>query len=314
MSNKGIAFFYIMLDKNQNKVAVAFALLCIVWGTTYLGIRVALDEKIPPFLLSGIRHIIAGAIFMVYCLAKGHKIPSKEILFKLCFIGILMIIGGNALVCWAEQFIPSGLTAVICSLSPMFITLMSLFAFKNFTINTQIIIGLLLGLCGVICIFYESISLQFTDNTIMGMAFLIVANLSWGLGSIFMKKNQLAVNIFMSLGIQMLFAGCLNCLISLGFEDVSVIRNISTKGWYAVSYLIIMGSLVGYGSYAYVLSFYSPSRVSIHTYVNTVIAVFVGWLIGGERMDKFVFLGTFLVLIGVLLVNQAYAKMSSLQK
>jgi drug/metabolite transporter (DMT)-like permease len=314
MSNKGIAFFYIMLDKNQNKVVLAFTLLCIVWGTTYLGIRVALDEKIPPFLLSGIRHVIAGAIFMIYCLAKGHKIPSKEVLFKIGIIGILMIIGGNALVCWAEQFIPSGLTAVICSLSPMFITLMSLFAFKNFAINAQIILGLLLGLCGVICIFYESISLQFTDNTLMGMVFLIAANLSWGLGSIFMKKNQLDVNIFLSLGIQMLFAGSLNCLISLGFEDVSVMKEVSVKGWYAISYLIVMGSLIGYGSYAYVLSFYSPSRISIHTYVNTVIAVFVGWLIGGERMDKFVFLGTLFVLIGVLLVNQAYAKMSSLEK
>ncbi len=303
-----------MIDKNQNKVVIAFALLCIVWGTTYLGIKVALDEKIPPFLLSGIRHIIAGAIFMFYCLAKGHKMPSKEILFKLCIIGILMIIGGNALVCWAEQFIPSGLTAVICSLSPMFITLMSLLAFKNFKINIQIILGLLLGLCGVICIFYESISLQFTENTLMGMAFLIAANLSWGLGSIFMKKNQLDVNIFLSLGIQMLFAGILNCLISIGFEDVSVIKEISIKGWLAISYLIVMGSLIGYGSYAYVLSFYTPSRVSIHTYVNTVIAVFVGWLIGGERMDQFVFLGTFLVLIGVLLVNQAYAKMSFPQK
>jgi drug/metabolite transporter (DMT)-like permease len=285
-----------------------------VWGTTYLGIRIALDENIPPFLLSGIRHVIAGAIFIFYCLAKGYKIPSKEILFKLGIIGILMIIGGNALVCWAEQFIPSGLTAVICSLSPMFITLMSLFAFKNFTINAQIILGLLLGLCGVVCIFYESISLQFTDNTLMGMAFLIAANLSWGLGSIFMKKNQFNVNIFLSLGIQMLFAGILNCLIGLCFEDVSALGNISIKGYFSITYLIVMGSLVGYGSYAYVRSFYPPSRVSIHTYVNTLIAVFVGWLIGGERMDKFVFLGTFLVLIGVLLVNQAYAKMSSLQK
>jgi drug/metabolite transporter (DMT)-like permease len=303
-----------MSAKNQNSVIVAFTLLCIVWGTTYLGIRLALEEHIPPFLLSGIRHVVAGIIFLIYCLSKGYTIPPRPVLLKLAIIGILMIIGGNALVCWAEQFIPSGLTAVICSISPMFITLMSLVAFKGFTINWQIIVGLLLGLLGVICIFYESINFQFTENTVMGIVFLIVANLSWGLGSIFMKKNQLNVNIFMSVALQMIFAGALNCFIALGFEDVGVLNHLSINGWLSITYLIVAGSLIGYGCYAYVLSFYSPSRISIHTYINTIIAVFVGWLIGGEKIDAYVIVGTVLVLSGVLMVNRAYAKMSAAQQ
>ncbi len=299
------------ITNQENRVVIAFILLCIVWGTTYLGIEVAIKEHIPPFLLSGIRHVIAGIIFVGVCLSQGHKIPDFQSIVKLGAIGVLMIIGGNALVCWAEQFIPSGLTAVICSLSPMFITLMSLLAFKNFSITWKIVAGLLLGLAGIVCIFYKSIGFEFNDNSIMGIIFLVVANLSWGLGSIFMKKNQINVNLFLSIGIQMIIAGTLNCIISLLFEDISVMQHISTKGWLSVLYLIIVGSLMGYGCYAYVLSKYLPSRVSIHTYVNTIIAVFVGWLLGSDKVDIYVFLGTFMVLSGVLLVNREYSKMAA---
>jgi drug/metabolite transporter (DMT)-like permease len=301
-----------MTLSNDNKVAIAFGLLCIVWGTTYLGIEVAVKERIPPFLLSGIRHVVAGIIFLLFCLIRGHKIPDFSTILKLGAIGILMIIGGNALVCWAEQFIPSGLTAVICSLSPMFITLMSLIAFKNFSINWKIIAGLLLGLSGIICIFYKSIGLEFNNNTILGIFLIVLANMSWGLGTIFMKKNQVKVNLFLGIGLQMIIAGCLNCMISLGFENLSFLNEVSSKGWLAVVYLIVIGSLVGYGCYAFVLSKYPPSRVSIHTYVNTVIAVLIGWLLGSDQVDIYVLIGTVLVLVGVLLVNREYSKMAVL--
>ena len=301
-----------MTLSNDNKVAIAFGLLCIVWGTTYLGIEVAVKERIPPFLLSGIRHVVAGIVFLLFCLIRGHKIPDFSTILKLGAIGILMIIGGNALVCWAEQFIPSGLTAVICSLSPMFITLMSLIAFKNFSINWKIIVGLLLGLSGIICIFYKSIGLEFNNNTILGIFLIVLANMSWGLGTIFMKKNQVEVNLFLGVGLQMIIAGSINCMISLGFEDLSFLNEVSSKGWLAVVYLIVIGSLVGYGCYAFVLSKYLPSRVSIHTYVNTVIAVLIGWLLGSDQVDIYVLIGTVLVLGGVLLVNREYSKMAVL--
>jgi drug/metabolite transporter (DMT)-like permease len=291
-------------------VGLAFGVLCLVWGTTYLGIEIAVKEHIPPFFLSGLRHVIAGFIFITFCWAKGVAMPNLSQMLKLAGIGVLMILGGNALVCWAEQFIPSGLTAIICSLSPMFITLMSILAFKNFKINWQIIFGLCLGLGGIVCIFFKNLSAVWTEHTTMGVVLLVAANLSWGLGSIFMKKNQLQLNLFMSIGFQMLLAGALNCLIAFLFEDLSQISTISINGWYALIYLIIFGSLIGYGCYGYVLSQYLPSRVSIHTYINTIIAVFVGCLFGSDTLDFFVLLGTALVLGGVVIVNSQYAKMS----
>lgn len=291
-------------------MGIAFAVLCVVWGTTYLGIEIAVKEHIPPFFLSGLRHVIAGAIFIVFCWIRGEQLPDFQALVKLGGIGILMIVGGNALVCWAEQFIPSGLTAIICSLSPMFITLMSILAFKNFKINWQIIFGLLLGLGGIICIFFKNLTAVWTEHTAMGILFLVAANLAWGLGSIFMKKNQVNLNLFLSIGFQMIIAGAFNCIIALLFEDLSQMASISVNGWSALLYLVIIGSLVGYGCYGYVLSHYLPSRVSIHTYINTIIAVFVGWLFGSDTIDQFVILGTVLVLSGVIVVNRQYSKMS----
>lgn len=295
----------------EYRVTIAFVLLCVVWGTTYLGISVALQGHMMPFMLSGLRHVIAGMIFIVYCLARGERLPDWRSILKLGVIGLFSVVGGNALVCWAEQSIPSSLTAVICSLSPIFITLMSLFFFKGFRINWKIIAGLLLGLSGILTIFSKNLNFSLNDNVKMSVIFLVMANVAWALGSIFMKKNKVDSSVFLSIGIQMLLAGIVNCIISFTFEDVTKLQEVNAQGWWALAYLIVAGSLLGFGSYAYVLSHYPPARVSIHNYINTIIAVFSGWLIGNEHIDRFVLLGTFLVLSGVILTNREYAKMSA---
>lgn len=297
------------MKQDRNLAIIAFILLCLVWGTTYLGIKVAIDEHIPPFFLSAIRHVAAGSVFLMVSLWNGKKLPDQKGLLKLAVIGFLMIVGGNGLVCWAEQFISSGLTAVICSLSPIFITVLSLFAFKNFSISTFIVAGLLTSLFGIVCIFHESIGFQVSYNSIMGVVLLVFANLSWALGSIFMKKNQVNIDLFLGVGIQMIFGGLMNGAISAGFEDITIIGQISSTGWWAIFYLVVIGSLIGYGSYIYVLLQYTPSRISLHTYINTIIAVFVGAIFGGELIDKFIFIGTFFVLLGVILVNREYTRM-----
>ncbi|MFZ4543361.1 MAG: DMT family transporter [Saprospiraceae bacterium] len=297
------------MKQDRNLAILAFVMLCLVWGTTYLGIKVAIDEHIPPFFLSAIRHIAAGMFFLILSLLRGKRLPDIRSIFKLAVIGFLMIVGGNGLVCWAEQFISSGLTAVICSLSPIFITVLSLLAFKNFSISWKIVVGLLISLFGIVCIFHESISFQRNYNSILGVVLLVFANLSWALGSIFMKKNQVSIDLFLGVGVQMILGGIMNLVISAGFEDIAIVSSISAAGWWATTYLIVVGSLLGYGSYIYVLSQYTPSRISLHTYINTIIAVFVGWMLGGESIDHFIFIGTAFVLLGVILVNREYSRM-----
>ena len=291
------------------KVGIAFTLLCIVWGTTYYGIRYAV-QYISPFMLSALRHLIAGAIFLGISLARGEKLPGKELLWRLTKLGMLLIVGGNALVCWSEQFIPSGLTAVICSLSPIFITLMSLYFFKGFRITYKIIIGLLLGLFGIGLIFSKDLSLTLDRNTFFALLVLLVAILCWGLGSVLLKKNPVPLSIFMSIGLQMLIAGTINALISSVLEDNSKLLQTDSKGIFALLYLVVCGSLIGYGCYLYVLGHYTAARISIHSYINTLIAVLVGWLVGNETMNEYIIFGTLIVLAGLIIVNREYAKLA----
>jgi drug/metabolite transporter (DMT)-like permease len=294
---------------NTFKVGLAFSLLCIVWGTTYFGIRYAI-QYIQPFMLSGLRHIIAGLVFLAISLFRGEKLPNKAVLKQVVIMGLLLIVGGNGLVCWVEQFIPSGLTAVICSLSPIFITLMSLYFFKGFRINYKIILGLILGLFGIGLIFSKDLSIVFDGKIILALLVLLVAILCWGLGSILLKKNPLPISLFMSLGLQMLIAGIINVLISSVLENNSKLLETDTKGILALLYLVVFGSLIGYSCYLYVLGHYTAARISIHSYINTLIAVLVGWLIGGETMNEYIILGTLIVLTGLVIVNREYTKLA----
>lgn len=296
---------------NTFKVGLAFSMLCIVWGTTYFGIRYAI-QYIQPFMLSGLRHVIAGLVFLAISLFRGEKLPNKAVLGQVIVMGLLLIVGGNGLVCWAEQFIPSALTAIICSLSPIFITLMSLFFFKGFRITYKIVVGLLLGLFGIGLIFAKDLSITFDGKIILALLVLLVAILCWGLGSILLKKNPLPISLFMSLGLQMLIAGTINLLISSVLEDNSKLLETDTKGILALLYLVIFGSLIGYSCYLYVLGHYTAARISIHSYINTLIAVLVGWLVGGETMNEYIILGTLIVLAGLVIVNREYAKLAKL--
>jgi drug/metabolite transporter (DMT)-like permease len=299
------------MSKNVEwKVTVAFALLCIVWGTTYLGIDIGIDY-IHPFMLAALRHLIAGAIFLLICVIKKETFPTdRKTYFQLTKLGILLIVGGNALVCWAEQYINSGLAAIICAISPMFITLMSRFYFKNFKITMPIVVGLLMGFSGIVFIFYKGISLTFNQNTWLALLFLFIAICSWGIGSILIKKEPIALSTFMSIGLQMIIAGSINLIISLLLEDNSKIWQTDSRGIGALLYLVVFGSLIGYACYLYVLKYYPPARVSIHSYINTIIAVFVGWLLNNEPINVNIIIGTMIVIASVFIVNREYARLT----
>jgi drug/metabolite transporter (DMT)-like permease len=300
-----------MLEKIKSySVPIAFAILCVAWGTTYLGISQAV-KYFAPFMLSGLRHVIAGSIFILFCWLKKDKLPEFSMFKQLTYQGILLIVGGNALVCWAELKIPSGITAVICSLSPMLITLMSLHFFKKFKITPMLILGLVLGWLGIVFIFWKGSTLALDSSTIWSILALILAIFSWSLGSIYLKAKPINLSLFMGMGFQMLIAGIINILISSVLEDNSNLFKVDSHGVFWLFYLVIVGSFLGYGCYLYVLKFYPPARVSIHGYVNTLIAVILGWLIGNEQSNIFTFLGAAVVIFGVFIVNREYSKLQN---
>lgn len=291
------------------KANLAFVLLCFFWGTTYLGIKVAVIY-VPPFMLSGLRHLIAGILFVGIMMLRGEKMPGKEVFGRLLLIGLLMIVGGNAIVCWAEQYISSGLAAIIGALAPIYITLLSILFFKGFRVSFLIIIGLCMGVGGVMAIFYNHLADFSNPQYRLGIILMLLANISWAFGSVFIKRYPVTINMFMAVGLQMIMAGLINMGLSALFQESSHLASMELNGWLSILYLVVFGSLVGYGSYYYVISYYPPARVSIHSYINTIVAVSLGWLLLNEKLNEFTVLAILVILSGVILVNREYSRLA----
>lgn len=292
-------------------VWIAFITLCLVWGTTYLGIKIAV-KYFPPFWFSGFRHVAAGLIFLIFCFIKGYKLPSLSDIGRLAIVGGFMIIGGNALLSWAEIYISSGLAGILSAIAPVFTTLLSIVFFKGFRITGAIVGGLILSIIGMAILSKPDEAFKVSDGFILGIVLAFIANLGWAFGSVFMKKFDVKAHVFMRTGVQMVTAGSFNLMIGTFFEPKIDFSTVPTEGWLWVAYLIVIGSLVGYTCFVYLLDYMSPARLSIHVYINTVVAVLVGWLFANEHLTWLMFGAMLIVLMGVIIVNNAYAKMAQM--
>lgn len=293
-----------------NLVWVAFASVCIVWGTTYFGIKVAM-EYFPPFFFSAFRHGAAGVIFLLLYLTQSRQKPSWADVKHASIAGIFMITGGNALLSWAVKYISSGLAGILSATAPVFITLMSIYAFPNFKITWKITLGLLIAFVGIALLSKPDEGIQLTFDFWIGFILAIIANVFWGLGSVYMKKKPVEQHPFLKTGIQMIPASVINIVISFIFEPSPEFSRIDARGWEAIAYLIFIGSLIGYLSFVYLTKYMTPARLSIHIYVNTVVAVLVGWALGGEHLTVITWLALAIIMGGVFIVNNEYARMAN---
>ncbi len=291
-------------------VWVAFAAICIVWGTTYFGTKVAMDY-FPPFFFSAFRFGVAGIIFLILYLTQSRQKPSWSDIKHGTIAGIFMITGGNALLSWAVMYISSGLAGIMSATAPIFITLMSIYAFPNFKITWKITLGLLIAFVGMALLSKPDDGIALTTEFWMGLWLTVVANIFWGIGSIYMKKYPVEQHPFLKTGIQMIPASLINLVISFMFETQPDFSKIDTRGWTAVVYLIVIGSLVGYLSYVYVIKYMAPARLSIHIYVNIIVAVLLGWAFGGEHLSPITWVALTIIMFGVFIVNNEYARMNA---
>ena len=299
-----------MTNKNLPALVwVAFAALCFFWGTTYLGVKIGV-KYFPPFWFSGFRHVSAGLIFLILSWMKGYKFPSRRDTLRLFVVGGFMIIGGNALLSWAEIYISSGLASILSALAPLYITFLSIFFFKGFRVNVKIIVGLIISIIGILILSKPDETITITEGFTLGIILTFIANFSWAMGSVFMKKYPVDAHVFMRTGVQMVLGGAVNLVVGTLFEPKINFELIPSEGWIAVGYLITFGSLVGYMSFVYLLEYMAPARVSIHVYINTIVAVLIGWLLGGEQLTWLMFGAMLIVLVGVIIVNREYSKMA----
>ena len=291
---------------NRNYIAYfALAAVCVIWGTTYLALRIAVLH-FPPFLFTALRQTTAGLILLGFMFTLGKaKVPPKEHIFRQAIGGFFMLTLGNGLVAWAEMHIPSGVAAIICSLMPVMVILINLFSSKDEKPTLPIIVGVVLGLVGIIMIFGEHIS-EFTKTEYMiGIALTFAAVISWAGGSIWIKKKNTDTNPFMNAGLQMFFGGFWCYPLSFIFDDLSSV-SWSAEAVYSLIYLIIFGSIIAYASYSYALRKLPMTIVSLYAYVNPLVAIILGWLVLDEKLNLNILAAFILTVAGIYIVNKGY--------
>ena len=294
----------------KSKIWIALIALYIVWGSTYLGIRIAI-ETIPPFFHAGVRFLISGLILVIWQRSAGHALPTRKQWISTAIIGSLLLLGGNGLVAWAEQFIPSGIAALIISSSPMFLVIGEAIRPNGVKPNWQGIVGILIGFAGIFILIGPSeISGSATKLNPLGIAALLAAELFWSTGSIYSKSVDLPKSSLMNTGAQMLIGSISLFIVSLVSGELHGwdVTAVSARSLYGLSYLILVGSLVGFVSYGWLLQNAPISLVSTYAYVNPIVAVFLGTWLASEPLEPRIWLAAGIIVGSVIFINSTRPK------
>jgi drug/metabolite transporter (DMT)-like permease len=279
--------------------------LYIVWGSTYLAIRVTI-ETIPPFFHAGLRFLISGLILVIWQRAAGNALPTRKQWVSAALIGTLLLLGGNGLVAWAEQFIPSGIAALILAASPMFLVIGEALRPNGIKPTWQGIVGLLIGFAGIFILVGPSeISGSGTKLEALGVIALLGACLFWAAGSMYSKSANLPKSSLMSTGAQMLMGSISLFLVSLLTGELNGwdVSAVSARSLYGLLYLILAGSLIGFVSYGWLLQNAPISLVSTYAYVNPIIAVFLGSWLASEALEPRIGLAAGIIIGSVIFIN-----------
>jgi drug/metabolite transporter (DMT)-like permease len=294
----------------KSKIWIALIALYIVWGSTYLGIKVAI-ETIPPFFHGGIRFLISGLILVIWQRNAGQSMPTRKQWMSVAIIGTLLLLGGNGLVAWAEQFIPSGIAALIIATVPMFLVIGEAIRPNGVKPTWQGIVGLLIGFVGIFILVGPSeISGSAMKLNTYGVMALLAACLFWATGSMYSKSADLPKSSLMSTGAQMLMGSMSLFIVSVMSGELRGwdITAVSSRSLIGLLYLILVGSLVGFVSYGWLLQNAPISLVSTYAYVNPIVAVFLGVWILNEKMEPRIWLATGIIIGSVIFINSTRPK------
>ncbi|MGB9202951.1 MAG: EamA family transporter, partial [Terriglobales bacterium] len=292
---------------SQWKIVVAFGLVYIFWGSTYLGIGIAV-EHIPPAVMCGARFSTAGLIMLAYCALTGRRIRfSARQLGHFAAVGILLLMGGNLTLSYAERIVPTGLAALLIAVTPLWFLVLDSLLLGDHHISRRGKIGLVIGIAGVVVLIWPDLqhSNALGHRELWWSLGLQLGSFSWAFGSVLSKKWQTAAtDPFGAIAWQMFFAGLANLLFAL---LVGMPSNVAWtfRGVAAILYLVVCGSLIGYTAYIWLLQHVPTSKVSTYAYVNPVVAVFLGWLVLHERIDRYILTGSAIIVASVVLVTSA---------
>jgi drug/metabolite transporter (DMT)-like permease len=291
------------------KKLVAFAIIYFVWGSTFYAIRVGVQE-VPPFLLAGIRFLISGAALYGWTKLRGERGPSGREWGSVALLAFLIFVVDYGAVFWAEQRVASGLTAVMMATIPVFMALAEIFILRTQRLTVRLVAALLIGLGGVGVLVSRSLDLGGAPIDRMGAMVLIVGAVGWSIASALARMLPLPESKVVSSGVQMLAGGIFLTVIScvLGEYRNFQVENVSRGAWIALVYLIVAGSIIAFTAYVWLLHHESPTKVGTYAYVNPVVAVVLGYFLGGEELGLRAILGTVFVLVSVVVITTTKAK------
>ncbi len=291
------------------QVLLAFAIIYFVWGSTFLAIRVGVRE-VPPFLLAGMRFLVAGVVLYGWMRARGTPSPTLREWRAASLLAFLIFVLDYGLLFWAEKRVPSGIAAVMMATIPAFMTISEILILRTQRLTIRLAIALLVGLGGVAVLVSHALSFGEAPIDTVGACALVVAAMSWSVAAALSRKLPLPSAKVMSSGSQMLAGGVLLTVTAalLGEFRGFQMQAVSRGAWLALLYLIVAGSIVGFTAYVWLIHHESPTKVGTYAYVNPVVAVLVGYFLGGETIGARTIFGTLLVLISVIVITTTPAK------
>jgi drug/metabolite transporter (DMT)-like permease len=286
---------------------LAFAAIYTIWGSTYLAIKVAI-ETIPPFLMAGSRYFVAGLLLYSFARARGAGRPTREHWRNAALIGALLFLAGNGALTWAELHVPSGLAALLLSIIPLWMVLLHHLELRR-RLGWPLIFGLVLGLGGIALLVGPQELLGGQRVSPIGAGVLLAGSICWAIGSVHSRRVAMPKSSLLAASMEMLAGGAALLVMGLvtGEGRALSVGDIAAHSWMGLAYLTVFGSLIGFNSYHWLLSVSTPSRVATYAYVNPVIAVLLGWLLGGESLTARIIIAAAIIVsaVAIIITHQA---------
>jgi len=296
------------LSSNERaKGLTAVAIVSILWGTTWMASKVGI-KYLPALQLSGLRHVIGGGLYVIYFAVFKKMFLRKDQFLRIFMMAIIMFVLSNGLSVLSVAYMPSGIASVVGAIAPIWVVIIGYFFQKNTKLLAQTIIGIVLGFAGVIIGFYDYMSEIKEGSFALGIFYGLISSITWAIGALLTAKQAKDTDPYFSLGWQMLFSGILLNLISFATGDFVKIDHLPKEAWLSIAYLVIIGSVIAFGAYVFALKRLPAALVTVHAYINPIVALIIGSLLLDEQLTKNISIGTIATLLGVFLVNNSFRK------
>jgi drug/metabolite transporter (DMT)-like permease len=288
----------------RTKAIFALALVCFLWGTTWIASKEGV-RHMPPLQMAGLRQLLGGLCYVLFFLIKGERWPNLKEWQSIIVLSFLNFLLANGLSTWGLKYISSGLGAIMGAIFPLWLVVIGLFSVQS-KMPGKAIVGLLLGFGGVCIIFYEHLQDFFNPDFRLGIFLSLIATWGWAFGTIYTKKHAANFNPYFSIGLQMVVSGIALTTVSYSVTDTIPLAAIPWQSWASIVYLVVFGSVISFIAYLYALQNLSTEQASLYAYINPIVAILLGWLIFSEKLTMFIAVGGLVALLGVYLVNKAY--------